>query len=87
MKMKNKKQELTDETIERMEIDENGLSYKNITLTNRQVYELCYFSDELKKAGLNISPSNLIRLCLDHSLEKVKQKMFLAAGLTEHPAY
>lgn len=63
------------------ELKENDLSCKNITLTNKQLFELSFCSDALKKAGLNISPSNLIRLCLDESLERIKEKMFSIAGL------
>lgn len=63
------------------DLKENDLSCKNITLTNKQLLELSSYSKALKKAGLNISPSNLIRLCLDESLERIKEKMFSIAGL------
>lgn len=85
--MNKNKEELTDKVIDNMEKDENGLSYKNLTLTNKQLFELAFCSDVLKTKGLSISPSSIVRMCLDESLEKVKQKVFTLAGYDDCPSF
>lgn len=85
--MSRNKEELTNELIDKMENDENGLSYKNITLTNKQLFELALCSDILKTKGLSISPSSIIRMCLEQSLDNVKKKFFEMAGYSEIPLF
>ena len=79
--MDNKKEDkttdsiLTEEVVYNNEINSEGLKQKKITLSHKNIYELAFAESCLHNAGLNISSSQLIRLCIDNALWSVHQKL------------
>ena len=66
---------LTEEVVYNNEINSEGLKQKKITLSHKNIYELAFTESCLHNAGLNISASQLIRLCIDNALWGVHQHL------------
>ena len=66
---------LTEEVVYNNEVNSEGLKQKKITLSHKNIYELAFAESCLHNAGLNISSSQLIRLCIDNALWGVHQKL------------
>jgi hypothetical protein len=64
---------LTEEIVNNNETNSEGIKAKKVSLTNRNIYELAFVEEALRNGGLNISASQLIRLCLDKALPVVHE--------------
>ena len=64
-----------------------ALQSKTLTITEQQAYELETISGLLRSSGLAATQSDLVRLCLEASLEDVKLRLCRAVGLTDCPSF
>lgn len=60
---------------------------KTLVLTEEQAYELEVVSNLLKHGGLAATQSDIVRLCLEGSLEEVKAKLCAVIGLDDCPSF
>lgn len=63
------------------------LQSKTLTLTEEQAYELEFMSGMLRSSGLAATQSDIVRLCLEASLEDVKLRLCQAVGLGDCPSF
>jgi hypothetical protein len=60
---------------------------KTLVLTEEQAYELENMSSLLKNGGLAATQSDIVRLCIESSLEEVKAKLCAVIGLGDCPSF
>lgn len=60
---------------------------KTLVLTEEQAYELEAVSSLLRNGGLAATQSDIVRLCLESSLEEVKAKLCSVIGLDDCPSF
>lgn len=63
------------------------LTSKTLTLTEEQGFEIEAMSGLMKHNGYSISQSDIVRMCLSHSLEDVKMRLCKAIGLDDCPSF
>lgn len=63
------------------------LQSKTLTITEEQAYELEAMSGVLRNSGLAATQSDIVRLCLEASLEDVKMRLCKAVGLDDCPSF
>lgn len=56
---------------------------KTLTITKKQAIALENASDMLKKTGLATTQSDLVRLCIDKSLNDVRDRLFAFTGIDQ----
>jgi hypothetical protein len=66
---------------------QNNLTSKTLTLTEQQGFEIEAMSGLMKHNGYSISQSDIVRMCLSHSLEDVKMRLCRAIGLDDCPSF